>query len=206
VVHGSLRVVSAGRFVPDAEVTVHEGGVAIDTTLGNVASIAIDDGTLAFRGDRTFDEQGTITGSGALVVSGSGTTVQLLQDNTYTGGTRIDAGVLELSWRDSAGTGPITFLSGSTGTLRLEQTIVSNAISGFLPGTTIDLGGFGLGTSASLGAGNVLTVSGGSYGPGGQFRLNLDPAQSYTGYAFRLSADGRGGTDLTVVPASATGT
>src|SRR5580704_18828848 len=68
-----------------------------------------------------------------------------------------------------------------------------NLINGFLPGDVIDLQGIGTATSATLGANNVLTISGGA----STVTLNLDPAQNFTGESFNVASDGSGGTDIT---------
>ena len=180
---------------------VRAGGTAVNTVVRDVGTV-IDDGTLAFIPGGAIREAGAISGRGALVLTGSGTTVALTSANLYAGGTELANGTLDLAAPGAAGTGPITFLGGSkaTPTLQIEPgSTPTNTITGFLPGATIDLAGIGLATAAMLGANNLLTVSGGSSGP---VALHLDPGQSYAGYAFRLGTDGHGGTDLTVVPAS----
>ena len=181
---------------------VRAGGTAVNTVVRDVGKV-IDDGTLAFiPGDGAIREAGTIAGRGALVLAGSGTTVALTSANLYAGGTELANGTLDLAAPGAAGTGSITFLGGAkaTPTLQIEPgDAPDNIVSGFLPGAIIDLAGIGLATSATLGANNLLTISGGSFGP---VALHFDPGQSYAGYAFRLAADGHGGTEVTVVPAS----
>src|SRR5262249_41490214 len=85
-------------------------------------------------------------------------------------------------------------------TLRLAAATLSDGhfdatITGFGSGDLIDLKGIGLAASAVLGAGNVLTISGGSVSP---VTLQLDPSQSFAGDVFRLVTDNAGGTILTV--------
>src|SRR5207302_704365 len=63
---------------------------------------------------RTLTVPGTISGAGSLVVSGSGTvSLTNAAANTYTGGTHLTAGVLQVGNANQLGTGPL-FLSGGT--------------------------------------------------------------------------------------------
>lgn len=70
-------------------------------------------------------------------------------------------------------------------------------ITGFGSGDLIDLEGIGTAAHVALGAGNVLTVSGGSSTP---VTLQLDPTQDFSNQAFSLVSDNDGGTLLTVAP------
>ena len=58
------------------------------------------------------------TGAGAIVMDGAGTLV-LSAANTYTGGTTLEAGTLDLANPQAAGSGTITF--AGVATLKLEQ-------------------------------------------------------------------------------------
>jgi Ca2+-binding RTX toxin-like protein len=70
-------------------------------------------------------------------------------------------------------------------------------ITGFGNDDLIDLKGIGAASDATLGAGNVLTVSGGS----STVVLHLDPGQSLAGFVFQVGSDGAGGTDLMLAKA-----
>jgi hypothetical protein len=90
----------------------------------------------------------------------------------------------------------VNLLDGAQ-TLRLAASTLGDGafgslINGFGEDDKIDLQGIGSATSASLGAGNTLTVAGGS----ASVTLHLDPAQSYAGEVFRLTSDGAGGSWL----------
>jgi len=135
---------------------------------------------------------GTLAGAGSLLIDGAGT-VAMDAVNTYTGGTTIQAGVLDLYRVAPAGAGPIRF-SGAGTTLRIEAGVtLGNTIIAFVPGDTIDLVGVGLETLAVAGNGNVLTLSGGS----STATLDFD---SLANKGFRFSGDGNSnaGTDLIV--------
>ena len=88
-------------------------------------------------------------------------------------------------------------LAGSGAILRLDGSVMpSDVISGFAPNETIDLAGvsFDSSGSATVTSGNVLQVVENIQ----TLDLSLDPAQSFTGQRFLLSADGGSGTDIVV--------
>jgi len=94
-------------------------------------------------------------------------------------------------------------LEAGAQTLRLAAGTVADGhfnatISGFDSDDLLDLEGIGTATLATLGAGNILTVTGGSVGP---VTLQLDPAHDYTHQGFKVAADGGGGTLVTISPA-----
>ena len=62
---------------------------------GKIAGDIIDNGVLAFDRTHILTYSGAISGTGALVQKGIGT-LKLTGENTFTGGTTIDAGVLQI--------------------------------------------------------------------------------------------------------------
>lgn len=101
--------------------------------------------TLDTREFKTFD--GVVSGSGKLVVDGTGTQ-ELTNANTYAGGTLVQTGAtLQLANTSAAGTGDITVSTGAT--LNLKGNIA--------PANKVTITGTGVG-SASLGA--VRNLSG----------------------------------------------
>jgi hypothetical protein len=162
-------------------------------------------------------DQGGSGGSGAgrIVIAGSGT-VDLdptaangsAENNTYSGGTTIQSGTLELAHVGAAGSGDIIFSAGSTGILQFGAAATpTNAISGFAVGQgTLDIQGIGTATSAVLSANDVLTIGGGTVG-GVAFApvtVQLDPSQSYAGDIFTLASDGAANGTLVTVTQSST--
>ena len=122
--------------------------------------------------------------------------------NSYTGGTTIGAGTLEIASGANAGAGAIDF-AGAAATLRLDAPVVgvnafANPLAGVAVGDRIDLAG--LAFSAAAGApsltGGVLTVFGGAAAEE-QFQLTAATAGSFT-----ASSDGAGGTMVTAAPSS----
>lgn len=101
----------------------------------SVASLVLHAGT----GDAvTQSASGIIGGTGSLTLDGAFTTT-LSQHNTYSGGTTIIRGDIELGYADSAGGGAITFGSGTHKlTLDFSGTL-DNTLAGFTTGDTLDL-------------------------------------------------------------------
>jgi autotransporter-associated beta strand protein len=80
-------------------------------------------------------------GSVGIDISGSGTLV-LSAANTFTGGTTLAGGTLDLAHAGAAGSGSITFSTGADATLKIESgNTPANLIDGFTLGETIDLAG-----------------------------------------------------------------
>jgi hypothetical protein len=111
---------------------------------------------------------GSNAGTGSVTVNGAGTVV-LSATNTYTGGTTLEAGTLEVAALGAAGSGAVTFASGDTAALAVDNAALSanalaNTIAGFVAGDTIDLTGLGYvsgQTTATL-SGTTLTVTNGT--------------------------------------------
>jgi autotransporter-associated beta strand protein len=178
--------------------TIDQGATLVVGATGALASDVLDNGTLSFDHSGTVSFVNTITGQGAVEQIGTGVLV-LSGHNSYGGGTEVASGTLDVVQADSAGTGAITFDAGAQ-TLQLELTAFTgghfaNVVDGFSSEDSIDLAGNNGATSATLGAGNLLTVSGGS---GGTVTIQFDPGQSFAGDAFRLASDTHGGTTVTV--------
>jgi fibronectin-binding autotransporter adhesin len=117
----------------------YTGGTTIATgTLqlgngGNTGSITgnvTNNGTLAFNRSDTYTFGGVISGSGMVQQTGPGTTV-LTGDSSYTGGTTIAAGTLQLG--NGGNTGSITGNVTDNGTLafdRIDVVTFAGVISG----------------------------------------------------------------------------
>jgi autotransporter-associated beta strand protein len=165
-----------------AELTLGNGGAT-----GSVAGAITDNGTLEFNLSSTAVENSVISGTGNLLQDGQGTTV-LNQVNTYSGGTFLGGGVLELHQAGSAGTGTITFLGGTASTLQIDSaSMPSSQILGFSGGDGLDLSSIAAnGWSYS---GGVLSLFNGAALVA---QLNLSTTLSHP--EFGLAADGLGGT------------
>ncbi len=80
---------------------------------------------------------GANAGAGALTLDGAGT-LDLIAANTYTGGTTIETGVLELGNAEAAGRGAIHFASTSGEVEYAAGAHLANRISGFRGSDKID--------------------------------------------------------------------
>jgi len=99
-------------------------------TTGSIAGDVANNATLAINRSDTLVLAGTISGSGALQQNGTGTTV-LTATNTYSGGTTINAGTLQLG--NGGTTGSVAGAIANNGTLafnRSDVATVGNVISG----------------------------------------------------------------------------
>jgi autotransporter-associated beta strand protein len=89
---------------------------------------------------------GANAGAGGLVIAGAGT-VDLApptgKPNTYTGGTTIDSGVLELDSAAAAGSGGIHFATTNSTSGEVEYAVA--AVGGVGPNLTNTISGFGVG-------------------------------------------------------------
>lgn len=140
--------------------------------VGSQSSLRVGDGSLAGQ-NMTATINAALTGTGEVVKTDLGTLI-LGGTNTYTGGTRIDAGVLAISQDNNLGaaTGGLTFGGGTL------QTLASLS-----SGRDIDLEGSG---RILTDVGTTLTLSGAISGPGaldkdGGGSLILASDTTYTG-------------------------
>ncbi len=99
-------------------------------TSGAIAGDVVNNATLAVNRSDTLVLAGTITGSGALQQNGAGTTV-LTAANTYSGGTTINTGTLQLG--NGGTSGAVAGAIANNGTLAFNRSDVAtfgNVISG----------------------------------------------------------------------------
>jgi len=150
---------------------------ASGSILGDVATAA--GGTLVFnRSDDGLTHSGVISGTGAVVQAGTGTTT-FTADHTYTGGTSISAGTLQLGDGGTSGSilgditstggilafnrsGDFTLPNNLTGTGGLSHlgtgTLTIDTDQTYTGTTTIEVGTLHLGDGGTAGsvAGNIL--------------------------------------------------
>ncbi|NIE65444.1 autotransporter outer membrane beta-barrel domain-containing protein [Burkholderia sp. Ax-1719] len=220
--------------------TITQGALAIsaDSAIGaSTGAVAFNGGTLQFNAafdlsasraigitsnNGTIDTQGfsstlaqSITGAGALTKLGAGTLTLDGDDNSYTGGTHVDAGTLIVGDNASrnaalAGGGEVTIAAGATlggygsvtGDVSNSGTIaVANALPDLASGAVGNFQINGTFTNAGLlklggnGVGNTLTVVGNYVGQNATIALNT-----------YLAGDGAASDKLVVSGGSASGT
>ncbi|MBI2512681.1 MAG: autotransporter-associated beta strand repeat-containing protein [Opitutae bacterium] len=185
--NGGLVNFASFASLGSGSITINGGGLQWAT--GNTTDL-----TASSRYDRvvgaagaTFDTNGNnvsfssaLSGTGGLIKAGSGT-LTLAADNTYSGGTTINAGTLQLGSGGSTGSvsgnivdnGNLTFnrsdavtlsnlISGSgTVTQSGSGTLTLSTANTYTGGTVLNAGTLGLGTNNAIGTG-TLTINGGN--------------------------------------------
>jgi len=119
-------------------------------TTGSIVGDVTNNGALAFNRSDTFTFPGVISGTGSVSQIGAGTTI-LTADNTYTGGTTISAGTLQL------GNG------GTTGSIVGDVT--NNGALAFNRSDTFTFPGVisGTGSVSQIGAGTTVLTANNTY-------------------------------------------
>ncbi len=139
----------------------HAGGTTIAAGMlqignggstGELAGNVVNDAILSFNRANDYSFAGAISGSGGVVQAGTGTTV-LTGNNSYSGGTLIRAGALQVGNDGNLGAGgtAITFLGGA---LRFGASFSTDRTVLLIGDGTIDSNGYD------------ATLSGGVYGGG----------------------------------------
>ncbi len=199
---GSLTQNGAGTLTLRGSVSL-TGGLDIIagvlSLLGDISALGtVSDATSLILGGGNQATSAQIGGAGSVTIASTGT-VALLAASSYSGGTTLRSGVLDLEAAGATGSGPIVFASGSTAELIASaSTVPTTHIGGLAQGDLIDITGIGLATVSPLGTDDVLTLNGSS----GPVNLTLDPGGTYTNLKFIATDDTHGGTLLNVQPIS----
>jgi autotransporter-associated beta strand protein len=161
-VSGQGTQVLSGANTYTGGTTVNSGAmlqIGNGNNTGSITGNILDNGTVRFyRLDSTVFS-GVISGSGAVIQGGIGTTI-LTADNTYTGGTTITAGTLQIGDGTHA-SGSITGDITDNGTLafaRTGSTTINAVVSGY-GSLAINAGTIAL-TGVSTYTGNTTIASG----------------------------------------------
>ncbi|WP_436216493.1 beta strand repeat-containing protein, partial [Bradyrhizobium sp. LjRoot220] len=151
---------------------VSAGSAAINVQSSNFVSDFASVGTLQLNSNTVITTassaarlrvDGLVAGAGALTVAGPGT-VTLNQANTYTGGTTLTAGTLEIGNATALGTGNVAFDAGA----------LRSTVTGTLANIILVNGG---GTShISAANGQTLTLTGGFTAGNGATRIQFGEA------------------------------
>ena len=122
-------------------------------TTGSIVGDVADNGTLAFNRSDTVTFGGLVSGSGSLNQTGTGATV-LTNNDTYTGGTTISAGALQIG------------AGGTTGSIVGDVTDNGALIFDRLDDITYDGRIIGSGSVVKQGAGTAIFTGGSTYSGG----------------------------------------
>ncbi|RYD23341.1 MAG: hypothetical protein EOP88_04525 [Verrucomicrobiaceae bacterium] len=106
--------------------TLRLGDGTIDGSINGSLSI-VNNGTLVFNRVGVATYNGVISGTGSVVKEGSGSQ-RLMVANTYSGGTRINEGDLQIDSGSPFGTGLVTLAGGSI-TARIQSRTFSNPVA-----------------------------------------------------------------------------
>jgi len=180
---------SGGTTISAGALQLGNGGAA-GSMVGNV----VDNSILAFARSNAFTFGGVISGTGAVQQNGTGTTT-LTGVNTYSGGTYLNNGILEVSANANLGaaSGGLTFNGGTLRALadfNSARPIVLNAGGG-----TIGTNGFDVNMNGVVSGVGGLTKNGSGV-------LGLTADETYTGGttiasgALRLGNGGTAGSIL----------
>jgi fibronectin-binding autotransporter adhesin len=174
---GSLTQIGSGTLILTGFNT-YTGGTIIGSsgtlqignggTTGAIVGNVLDDGVLAFNQSSNADFNGTISGHGSLLLAGAGT-VTLGGPNTYTGGTVIRSGTLQVgNWLTSGSiVGNVTD-NGMLSFARQDDQTFNGVISG--------LGGVVKTGDGHLILQGVNTYTGGTYVAGGTLEVTSNAA------------------------------
>ncbi|EMF0716275.1 autotransporter-associated beta strand repeat-containing protein [Citrobacter freundii] len=129
---------TGGTTISGGTLQIGNGGTSGSFGTGNVTN----NGTLAFNRSDVNSYNNVISGTGAVVQSGSGSTT-LSANNTYTGATTVSAGTLYVNGNQSSATGLTTVSSGATlggnGTIGGSVTVADGGT--LTPGASADAAG-----------------------------------------------------------------
>jgi VCBS repeat-containing protein/autotransporter passenger strand-loop-strand repeat protein len=186
---GTVLSGGAQEFVSGKDVsgTVGDGATQIVFSGGITSSTTVSSGGTQIVLSGGAADPTTIFSGGSEIVSSGGTAIGIV----------LSGGTAELAAGAIAASGGITF-AGVGGDLRIDGTtsgrMPTAVILGLRPGDTIDLTSvpFSIGGSITLTSGNVLSLR----EDGQADSFNLDPAQNFAGWNFKLSSDGATGTDI----------
>lgn len=120
---------------------------------GSVPGDIVDNATLLLNRADTWALPGTVSGTGSLIQAGAGTSI-LMADNTFTGGTTVAAGTLQLG--DGGTTGAIV------------NDVTDNARLAFNRADDVSFGGVisGSGSVAQIGSGTTTLTGANTYAGG----------------------------------------
>jgi autotransporter-associated beta strand protein len=176
---------TAGIISSGATLRLDNGGTV---SSGNVTN----NGTLQYNASGNLTISNTVTGDGTLSMTGAGI-LTLSGNNTYSGGTTINAGTVTLGSQVSQALGTGTVLVNSGGTLVTDRITLTNSLT-LNGGTVQETNGFGstysgainLATTSTVTTATGMSLSNIVSGAGGLIKngtgtVTLSGANTYTG-------------------------
>jgi fibronectin-binding autotransporter adhesin len=156
---------SGGTTIGGGTLQLGNGG-----TLGSIVGDVTNNGVLAFNRSDIVTFPGVISGTGSVIQAGTGTTI-LTGTNSYTGGTTITAGTLQLG--DGGATGSILGNVANNGVLVFDR---SNVLT---------FGGVisGAGSVAQIGTGTTILAGNNTYTGGTTVSAGTLQAGSANGFS-----------------------
>ncbi len=155
--------------------TISSGGLVLSSTgvlgSGNYAgNVSIATGlSLQYASSATQKLSGVISGAGSVVLSGSAGTLNLAGNNTYTGGTTVNAGTLQVSSATALGASTSAVSVASGAALDLNATVMTNT--------------------------NALTLRGSGVGGTGAITNSASSSGTYAGAVSLAAASSMGGSN-----------
>jgi fibronectin-binding autotransporter adhesin len=161
---------TGGTTINAGTLQIGNGGAA-----GSIVGNIVNNGILAFDRSDSFSFGGTISGSGGVMQTGSGS-LTLTADNSYSGGTELNAGTLNVGSNTAIGSGTLAMAASTTLNLNGNFTL-ANAIT--LSGDpTINVG---TGQTSTLSGGISNGTQAGDLVKTGAGTLVLTGTDTYTG-------------------------
>jgi autotransporter-associated beta strand protein len=179
---GPGTLILTGSNAHTGNTTISGGTLQIGNggTSGSVQGNILNNSTLTFNRSNMLTFSGVISGTGQLIKLGAGTLI-LTGSNTYTGGTTISDGILQIGNGGTSGSvqgnilnnstltfnrsGNVTFSGVISGTGQLIKlgpgTLILTGANTYTGGTTINGGTLLLNGAGTIGTGN-LTMAGGT--------------------------------------------